>query len=558
VTGRAATFALLYLISLGLGLYRIQSRPASEHNWEAYALRGLLNFVQHPSAGVLKVNLGLMTDSGESIVVVGPAWLAFTVFGESYTSLRIATLLIAALAVPLTWLFGRLLWSDAVGICAALIVATSQGFLFYARTGTNVGMSLTPALAGFILLWKTISPDRRRWGLWLALLQVSLILNSWFYSPIRFLWPIAIALLAVELVLRSGSRRRFLVALVVTIAVLPAALVVITHPRNHSPVAAIETYYNGRGEQIFRIDDSADSLVNLIPVQSDQKRALLEQKSTNTLIVKVIRKNAQDLMNLLLDRRTRPAISDFSNPRGRLYSRSLVPLFLLSMLLLLWSCFKSPKSRLMLALFWGYTLPLTLTTNVHLGRLLFALPLLALLVAMPIEPIARLISKAPSLRLRSKLQRWAPAVLAFAIVLLAAVPSLRDWSKTPFTKLEGELVAGQMRTALAAAPSQQLAYVFGEANVWELESLRVAVLRMELKGRARFVDLTTGETFDSGPTNVLEHGLLTALAHPSTVPGFCTNLYVVEADIALRFADLTNAPAIAMCGRPLNAVIVHG
>ena len=156
------TFVLLHLMSVGLGLYRIQSRPSSEYNWESYTLHGLLRFVQDPSDIVLKLNEGLMTNSGESAVVVGPAWVTFTVFGESFASLRIAVLLLAALAVPLTWVLGRTLWNDSVGLCAAAIVATSQVFLLYSRTGTNVGMSIAPAIIGYLLLWKTVSPDSRR------------------------------------------------------------------------------------------------------------------------------------------------------------------------------------------------------------------------------------------------------------------------------------------------------------------------------------------------------------------------------------------------------------
>jgi len=556
--GGVATFAFLYLISVGLGIYRLRSQPASEYNWEAYALRGLFSFIQHPSRAVLNLNEGLMTSSGDSIVVVGPAWLTSTLFGTSFVSLRLATLLIAALAVPLTWVLGRTLWSDAVGLCAALIVATSQVFLLYSRTGTNVGLSIAPAVLGYLLLWKTVRPGSRRWWLWTLLLQVSLIVNSWFYSPIRFLWPIAIALLAADFAVRSGSRRRFAVSLLITCVTLPVALVALTDAPANSPVAAVKAYYNGRGEQIFRIDDSSDALVSNLPIHSDAERKDLEQESKNTLVGKFIRKNAIDLMNLLLDRHTRPAITDYANAHGRLYSRELVPLALASLLLSLWTMFKLPKSRWMLALSAGYTLPLLLTSNVHIGRLVFALPLLALLAAMPIEPLVRLTARLPMVRAWTWFPRWAPVALAIAIVALAAVPSLRDWTETPFPRQRGVFVAEQMSTAMRQNPAQRLAYVFGEANAWDSESLRIAVLRIELRGAVHFVDVTTGETLDSGPIPVLDHGLLTALANPSSVPGYCTNLYVVETNLAAQFADVTEARARAICGTPLKSLILAG
>ncbi len=168
-----------------------------------------------------------MTTSGESAVVVGPAWLGMTVFGNTWLGLRLPIIAIAALSTPLTWVLGRKLYSDALGLTAAALVATSQVFLLYGRTATMVGMSITPALIGFILLWLTIRPGDRRWMIWLVLLQVSLIANSYFYSPIRFLWLIALALLAVECVFRRGERTRFAISFAVTAFVIPIAIMLL-------------------------------------------------------------------------------------------------------------------------------------------------------------------------------------------------------------------------------------------------------------------------------------------------------------------------------------------
>ncbi len=87
--------------------------------------------------------------------------------------MRFPIVLISALAVPLTWLFGRRLYSDAVGITAALLVLTSQVFLLYGRTGTVVGMSIGPALIGYLLLWMCVRRERPSDGSgWLLLFQV--------------------------------------------------------------------------------------------------------------------------------------------------------------------------------------------------------------------------------------------------------------------------------------------------------------------------------------------------------------------------------------------------
>ena len=64
--------------------WRIGSRPDFSYNWETYTLRDLFNFVAHPSRDVLQMNDGLMTDSGRTATVVGPAWLGFKIFGQSW------------------------------------------------------------------------------------------------------------------------------------------------------------------------------------------------------------------------------------------------------------------------------------------------------------------------------------------------------------------------------------------------------------------------------------------------------------------------------------------
>ncbi|MDQ2684161.1 MAG: hypothetical protein M3Y37_11625, partial [Chloroflexota bacterium] len=146
-------FNVLFAGALALLAWRLGSRPDFAYNWEAYTLRGFFDFVHQPTDDVLTLRDGLMTDSGRSIAVIGPAWIGETLLGTSWLALRLPIALIAALAVPLTWLFGRLLYSDAVGLCGAALVATSPVFLLYGRTATLVGMSLAPALIGFIVLW---------------------------------------------------------------------------------------------------------------------------------------------------------------------------------------------------------------------------------------------------------------------------------------------------------------------------------------------------------------------------------------------------------------------
>ena len=181
----APTFLALYLAAvLALG-WRIGGRPDFLYNWEPYTARGLIDFTNHPSRDVLRMNQGLMTDSGVSAVVVGPAWLGFKMFGQTLLGMRLPIILISALAVPMTWLFGRKLFADPEGLAGALLVLSSQAFLLYGRTATVVGMSIGIALAGYLLLWMCVRQSDDHWIWWLLALQGALIVNSYFYSPIR-------------------------------------------------------------------------------------------------------------------------------------------------------------------------------------------------------------------------------------------------------------------------------------------------------------------------------------------------------------------------------------
>src|SRR5688500_6049925 len=156
-----STFTVLYLFATAILAWRLGSRPDWAYNWEAYTLRGLIDFTHEPTWDVFRLNDGLMTDSGRSAMVVGPAWVGFKIFGHTLLGLRLPIVLISAFSVPLTWLLGRRLYSDMVGLAAALLVATSPVFLLYGRTGTIVGMSITAALIGMLVLWSCLRPGTR-------------------------------------------------------------------------------------------------------------------------------------------------------------------------------------------------------------------------------------------------------------------------------------------------------------------------------------------------------------------------------------------------------------
>lgn len=546
------TFVLLYLAALILPLMHLSSRPAFDYNWEAYTTGDLVNFIANPTTDVLKINQGLMTTSGDSAPVVGPMWVTASTFGLSFGSMRLAMVLLATLAVPLTWLWGRFLYSDAVGLGAAVLVGTSQVFLLYARTATSVGVSLFPAVLTFLVLWMVVRPEARRWWAWLIVLQLCLVANGYFYSPIRFLWPIALVLFAAELVFRSGQRRRFLLALVVTAACLPLVLPYLMEGPSQTIREAVTNYYKARAEQVVSMSESRDYLISFVQVHTGKTPEQLADESTGELIQQLIQINLEDLGKILIDQDTRPAITDYWNPSGRLYDRVLVPFVALGALILLVRVFRSARSRYLLALAAGFSLPMVGTTNVHIGRLVFLVPIVAVLAMIPMQTVIDWLRRRPKIGKRQRILTGLATVTCLAVAVLGAVPSLHDWFDTGFPPSRSAVVDTAMMNALRSGDHPQIAYVFGPDREWEVEQLRVATLMLMQDGTTSYVDVTTGVVLGDGPILVFYHGMLDRLSEPDLIPGYCTNFYVVDNGYEQAFLDVTSADAMAKCGKPLD------
>jgi hypothetical protein len=339
--------------------------------------------------------------------------------------------------------------------------------------------------------------------------------------------------------------------LVVTLIVLPLALTVLRPGPIGSPTRAVELYYHGRGEQVFELMQARNGVTPFLRNLSAEEREQIAQESTGRQIQELIRQNANDLTDLLLDRKTRPAITDFWNPHGRLYPRVLVPFFLVGMLSLLARFLFDVRARLMLALFWGYSLPMLLTTQVHIGRLVFVVPLLAIICALPIGMIVACLARLQPPATRPAFHRWAAIGVGLVIALAGAAPSMADW-QTTFPPPRMSLVAARIVVLTEQPPTQQLVYVFGDLSSYEIESLRVAELEMDLPGYLRFEDLSNGHERGTGPIPLLYGGVIPLLGQPGAIPGYCSNLYLVEPDAQDRFHEESDAVAQKTCGQPLR------
>jgi hypothetical protein len=148
--------------------------------------------------------------------------------------------------------------------------------------------------------------------------------------------------------------------------------------------------------------------------------------------------------------------------------------------------------------------------------------------------------------------RWAGLGVAALVVIAGATPSLADW-QTSFPPPRMTRVADLIVERTYDSPAPQLVYVFGDAGAYEIEALRIAELEMLLPGYLRFEDLTTGDMRGNGAISLMYGAVLTKVNQPDLIPGFCTNLYLVEPNVLDQFHSASDPVATAACGKPLSS-----
>ena len=568
-----ATASVLYVVGLFVLFITFPHFPNYAYNWEQYSAWDLFQFLDgsRPLSDTFAINDGLMTNSGVLPPVTLPDVGVMHVFGVSFAALRVPTAIISALTVPLTYLLGRSLAGTGVGVLGALLVAWSPAFLVYGKTGTIVGSSVTFALLTAIALLHVLRSEHVHTPgriLTLIALNVLLIADAWVYSPIRFLWPIALALLLVEIVFQRDNRAWLLISTVGTLLVLPVYLTLMQHAGRTNrfggewnPAHAVRNYYNGGGEQLATLHDRAGALQAFVGQQPDE--------GNGGLAWALVRKNLVSLRDLLLDRGTTPAIRDFWNPHGQLVEQLLVPFAVVGLLLIVLRVFRSTESRFMLALFFGLTLPLLLTSQVHLGRLVFASPFLLLMAAVGIVWVSLvLINWLPDtiLRMFTERRRAATGRLStFRVVIRTALAAVlvvgvawQAWQADAAGPTNSQSATLEVVAAIRSLQDQgvrSVAIVGGEPTDHGVEKLDVATYRMLLNREARFVDVADGMPQPTDPETgrftVYSGGL--AGATPSMLarlPGSgCQVAWVVRSPQVDRFAP-TIAALNSSCPAP--------
>ncbi|MHB1132384.1 MAG: hypothetical protein ACYC4L_08360 [Chloroflexota bacterium] len=371
-----AIVGLLFAIALLPLLYELDAHPDYLYNWEEYTVWRLEMARQAPWALLLqslRLTDGLMTDSGLSPAVLLPALLLS--WAGDLGPLRYFNAAFSALAVPLVYLVGKEAYGRRIGLLAASLLATSACFALYARTATNVGISLVPALLTTWLLLRWQKHTNLALSGALGLLFVA---EAYYYATIRFLFPLVI----IVVVLTMWHKRPTAGPLHVALLCLPlVALLIWQRPASPPVLGSLLAYYNGRGEHIVTLltdDTAADGLV-----PGGLTRAPWLPTGLNPNVVTVaslLHKNLGDYINLHLNIQTTPVPLDHWNPRGRLYHPVLTPFFILGLVLALRDA-RHSGSAVILFLLAGTSLPMLLTNNIHVGRLLITLPYLLLLTA---------------------------------------------------------------------------------------------------------------------------------------------------------------------------------
>ena len=189
-----------------------------------------------------------------------------------------------------------------------------------------------------------------------------------------------------------------------------------------------------------------------------------------------------------------------------------------------------------------------LTSRVHIGRLIFIVPLLALIIALPGPALVAWLR-----RRWTVIPRWSGLALGAAVFVLGAVPSLSDW-RTDFPGTQMSIAESQIERVLEEESVSQLVLVFGDLPGYEVEGLRVADLEVLMDGELRFEDQVTGETRGSGRVTMMYGAMLSFVSEPALIPGYCDNVYLVNEAIADLFHDLSDVVARRECGRSLRVM----
>lgn len=550
--------ATLYALAVVLLVLPVPfgQHPAFAYNWEGYTAWRWLTFWAGPerTLGILAPTDGLMTDSGQGLLLGLPLTLSIALAGFTLEALRLPAMLLSACAVPVLWLCGRRMIGSGPALLAALLLATSPVFLFYGRTATLVGVSLLPLLLTVLALLAVLEAPAEAGWRWRreGLLVAAMLLGLVAYAPVRLLWPVTVAILGLAAALIPARRRVLLLAAGACFVMVPLALLALdalTMPAPNPPAAALG-YFHARGEQLTAMSDDPTQVGRYV---RDPGAARGDSWTAARLLVL---QNASDLWRLLRDDGTRPVLTDYWNETGKLWPGFLFPLLLLGAVACL-----APRRRsgcrgltraLPLLVMLALTLPLLFTSRVHIGRLLPALPFALLLVSLGVV-VTAVQGAALLRRLRAPVS---PALLgsALALALLAgAAWQTRQTLAVPLPPTREEQITRTLAAWAASAQAHGGAVLVDDPALGdEIERVHAATYELGLDHVYQFVDLRHPVAPPGNRPQLTWRGALPAL-RAGQIAEPCARLWFVMPEVdgafqqAWRAAGCTGEPdAVAL------------
>ena len=537
------TSAVLYALALVLLVLPVPfgRHPAWAYNWEGYTAWRWLTFWSAPelTLGILAPTDGLMTDSGQGPLLGLPLTVSILLNGFSLEALRLPAMLMSALAAPLLWLSGRRMIGSAPAFFAALLLATSPVFLFYGRTATLVGVSLLPLLVTVLALLRVLdAPPAAGWRVTReGALLAALLLGLFAYAPVRLLWPITMLVLVAGAFLSPARRRACLLTSLGCLVMVPAVLMAqeaATMPDPH-PVAAALGYFHARGEQITAMSEDPSAAGQYVR----DVRPHHEQASVLEAASGLVLQNARDLVRLLRDTDTRPIPTDYWNEAGRFWPAPYLPFAVAGALAALGWLGRGRSRHLVqalpLILALGLMLPLLLTSRVHVGRLLPALPFALLLVALGVAVAATQVSRF--------LAHWSiplrPSVVGLVLaagVLLPSVWQARADMAVPLAPTREEQTIDRLAEWADTVGERGGAVLVEDPALGdEIERVHAATYQLGLDQTYQFVDLTAGvPTPAAGRAQLFWRGALSAL-QSGAIDSPCTRLWFVTPEAGQAF-----------------------
>jgi hypothetical protein len=277
---------------------------------------------------------------------------------------------------------------------------------------------------------------------------------------------------------------------------------------------------------------------------------------------RLVGQNAADLGRLLLDRDTGPPPVDYWNERGRFWPWFCLPFAVIGGISTLRRWLGGLGRRLAIVMplvfFLGLALPLVMTSRVHIGRLLPALPLGLLLVAAGVWIVAGWIGGLARRAAGDELgmARWIAPVLAGALLVPAAVGGRADM-ETPLSPTRESLTAATLADRYRDVRERGGAVLVEDPALGDdIERVHAATYRLDLDILYRFVDIRRiGETSESASDArpaLFWRGALEAL-HADEIPHPCQRLWFVAPEIAAEFFAAWHA--VGCAGAPDSVIL---